>query len=322
MPKLSEYITALESNGALHHGALLSDEYKKIVLSAFVNTNETKISKKDFKENGAQYSLIRDEQGKIFAIYNPGKKEGIANGAFGIIKIAQNIETNEWCLVKIQKIKKQGNSLPGFIDKIHAEKKFVNKAQILHGYQQRMNAEKNTFVSYIFMAEVPGVAVIDAIHPERGFVKSQGENLTDLQRLIILKNALTRLNELRQNNIIHRDLSPQNIFIDEDLQVHFIDWGAAVESDMQGFCNDFPPQLGALRRKIRYANGYDFITLLDTLSELNVLDNSEVRAAMLKIRNQCGDNKKGYNNIDLTSLINSTQNLIDQHFSKQQKMSI
>src|SRR5690606_24865630 len=97
MPKIKDYIEKLENDGNLHQGFLLSEESKKLEFEWFKNTDAIKHSKEENKENNAQYSFIRDENGKIFAIYNPSQqKDGIANGAFGIVKIAQNIETGEW----------------------------------------------------------------------------------------------------------------------------------------------------------------------------------------------------------------------------------
>lgn len=67
---------------------------------------------------------------------------------------------------------------------------------------------------------------IDGIDMKR-YAKAKGGKLDSAEVFPILKDVLKALNEVHKYNIIHRDISPDNIMITRDLKAKLIDFGAS-----------------------------------------------------------------------------------------------
>ncbi|EOS69995.1 hypothetical protein C818_01955 [Lachnospiraceae bacterium MD308] len=74
--------------------------------------------------------------------------------------------------------------------------------------------------AYIVMEYVDGIDM-------RRYAKAKGGRLKPQEVFPILKDVLKALNEVHKANIIHRDISPDNIMITRNLKAKLIDFGAA-----------------------------------------------------------------------------------------------
>lgn len=74
--------------------------------------------------------------------------------------------------------------------------------------------------AYIVMEYIDGIDM-------RRYAKAKGGRLMPDEVFSILKDVLKALNEVHKANIIHRDISPDNIMITRELKAKLIDFGAA-----------------------------------------------------------------------------------------------
>lgn len=295
--KINEYIKELARTGKIEADWLLDEEEQQNVKAWFEdNLNHRKLSR---KLGFGQFSVIRDEAGNLFAIYNPSKKEGYANGNFGMIKIAQNIQSGEYCLVKIQKLLQERKN-PEMPEKVRREKEMVAKKQYLYGYQERKKTRKYEFKSYIFMKELPGLT-----GPE--FFRIYQSTLTQVEALCFIKNLLEQLDQIHLEGIIHRDLHSENILIDikDNCKVYIIDWGTSLVQDSEGYAYDHA-LTDRLKKygQYRFANGFDFETIYPLFDEaLNYVQDHEIKNLFEAVKQTTGSRVEGYQNIDLKPLI-------------------
>ena len=73
---------------------------------------------------------------------------------------------------------------------------------------------------YIIMKYVDGVDL-------RNYVRDQGRRLSEQEVLGMVRQVVISLGQIHRQNIIHRDISPDNIMIDRDGQAVLIDFGSA-----------------------------------------------------------------------------------------------
>ena len=59
----------------------------------------------DGKKFSLPFSVTQSEQGDLFAFYK-GKDRGLGAGAYGSVKLAQNLSSGNWAAIKIQRHKK------------------------------------------------------------------------------------------------------------------------------------------------------------------------------------------------------------------------
>ncbi len=301
MPKkLHYYFAELERAGTIQNNMLLSPLESEAALLYFKEPTALKLSK---KTKMTQFSVVRDEGGKLFAIHNPVKKVGLAGGAQGIIKVAQDIKTGSRCLVKVQKIPMGKNN--DALLQCQKEKFSAKKNNILYGYQLRTQKDKEHFISYMFMKELPGLPIEDGREPASSFLMLYGKTLTPGQQLTILKNLLVNFVELTHARIIHRDLHPRNILIDkdDDFKVYFVDWGSSLEMDNEGHAVGYAEHDFQKKKSVQFANGVDFLRLTDTFTELNLLGNEKIRKEVQRLVKACGNLKANYNHINVQPLI-------------------
>ncbi len=74
--------------------------------------------------------------------------------------------------------------------------------------------------AYIVMEYIDGIDM-------RRYAKAKGGRLAPQEVFAILKDVLKALNEVHKANIIHRDISPDNIMITHELKAKLIDFGAS-----------------------------------------------------------------------------------------------
>ncbi len=80
--------------------------------------------------------------------------------------------------------------------------------------------------AYLVMDYIPGDSL-------RTYLKGHGGKISEEETLTILHPVMKSLKELHQKNIIHRDISPDNLLLDEKGNVVLIDFGAARSIDFQ-----------------------------------------------------------------------------------------
>lgn len=78
--------------------------------------------------------------------------------------------------------------------------------------------------AYIIMEYIDGIDM-------KKYARQRGGTLPPGQVFSILKDVLKSLNEVHKANIIHRDISPDNIMLNKDGEAKLIDFGAAKNFD-------------------------------------------------------------------------------------------
>lgn len=131
--------------------------------------------------------------------------------------IVQRIPGTKEVIVYTGNSKKEfENGVERFLDEARNMAKFSTHPNIMNVYN--FFEENNT--AYIVMEFLHGVSL-------KQYVKAEGGKLPVEQAKEIIINVCEALKELHKENIIHRDISPDNIFICEDGRIKLIDFGAA-----------------------------------------------------------------------------------------------
>lgn len=333
MPKinLTEIAQQLEHSGLLHDQFLLSPSERDAVSKILSDPKKIKVSR---KEHISQFSVIKDENGALFAIYNP-KGHNVRNsdpagaGLHGVIKAAQNLETGEWVALKIQKGLLEGtpNEITEGkteIDQALAEKKYLGKKQSLLGGQKRIKqfSNKKMEMHYIFMNIVSGVQLMGNYGDKH--LLDYVPQMSEKDLLTLYLNILQGLKELKDQDIIHRDLHSQNILVDVDnnYKVTFIDWGSAVDSKnglWRGHNHTDPLKI---KDTIDFRNGVDVEKAINGLFNLIGEEFPEARTQLEEIfgapysgdpnsiLEQVGDQWSGFNTVDLDPWINKIKSML------------
>lgn len=108
----------------------------------------------------------------------------------------------------------------------HHMEKFMDEARAIAKFNHEPGIvsvqdvlEKNNTV-YIIMHYVNGITLEE-------YVKSHGGSLSLDKTLQIMNPVMNSLAKVHKENLIHRDISPDNIYITKDNQVKLLDFGAA-----------------------------------------------------------------------------------------------
>lgn len=267
--RIEEYLKNLIKAGKLENDIILSKTEIQWVKEAFARKKQVKIKRNKALSESIilKHSVIQDANGTFYAIL--GKSQSISlSDEQGIIKIAQNLDTGEFCLVKIIRIRdlKQEHYRKS---QAELEVNHLKQLAILKGCQFRQSpSEKFQYKCYIFMKILPGIQVESAI--TAGIFKL----FSSFEQCEFLLNVLLALDKLKQESIIHRDLHGRNVlYVPETMRIYFVDFGWAVKADKSGFWYGKSVQdIAGKGSTIRFANGIDIFEVNNNIIPRAVSD--------------------------------------------------
>lgn len=180
--------------------------------------------KKKHNEN-FEHSIIQSPNGTLFALYRKGV---IGSGAFGKIKLAQNIKNGQICAVKIEKC--SPNEAPS---SQLLESDILKICELFIDYQENTNFLKKETKKYTFMKYIPGCTLNELTQMLNAF----DLKLNWFEQGTLLTSLLCSLQKLKENNISHNDLHSNNVMINpKTMQVTIIDFGKSqIEVDKKIF---------------------------------------------------------------------------------------
>jgi len=161
----------------------------------------------------------------------------LGQGGFGITYLAYNI-------IEDKKVAIKEYFPDGVVTRAHGEtkvhiysadlkesfelgvKKFFEEAKILAKFKENPNIinvynyflENNT--AYYIMEYIDGINL-------KQYLKQNGGTISTVELFKIIFPILDALDEVHQNNILHRDISPENIYITKNGVTKLLDFGAA-----------------------------------------------------------------------------------------------
>ncbi len=186
-----------------------------IAKTYFKLKQRVKLSRK--KHKGIKHSFIKIRN-QLIALANKkseGKKAILGEGAFGIVKLAENEKGKDYAL-KIEAGKKRAFD--------NSELKVLEKVpNYYHGQAERSMPKKayrgaeTCSKLYTLMELLEGKEL-----------EKQLNILNDVQKLLVAVKSCLAIRELHQNNIIHADIKPANFMAKickNDIVVRAIDFG-------------------------------------------------------------------------------------------------
>lgn len=124
-------------------------------------------------------------------------------------------------LGKSEKIKEYKRNLDLFIEEAKSTAKFSSHPNIINVF----NFFEENGTAYMVMEYLEGMTL-------KEYLKEQPEERLDVNTTInILLSIISALKEVHKSGILHRDISPDNIFICTNNNIKLIDFGAAKFSD-------------------------------------------------------------------------------------------
>lgn len=207
----------VEKSDLQANGKLLSDNDIKKIQKEFSKrkfpANELPyLSKKILK---TAYSVIKNDD-QFFAIYGGLKaNKHLGAGAFGAAKLAQNLKSGEWFVLKVQAVQ----------DKIALEKEAaVSKTAGLtiaaDATQHKAKGDKHRQLMNLIKGE-----------SLETYLARRDNNLTSKERLEIAFKALDAFASLHSKRITHGDTESRNLMIDasdvRNIKISLIDFGSS-----------------------------------------------------------------------------------------------
>ena len=154
--------------------------------------------------------------------------ETIDKGSFGEVVMATNKNSNKKYAVKIINIRPSKNQ-PEILKEIEDELIFLNK---ITSITPRPNAIPNFYGYYVetTLSKIQNYAIIFDFFPLNFKNLISKQNLKDFSKLkIFYQSLLNGLAFLQSLNLCHRDLSPNNLMLDQQNNLKIIDFGLTRE---------------------------------------------------------------------------------------------
>src|SRR3990167_7335522 len=186
------------------NGKLLSDQEIEIIRR--IHHDDGRLLKRILQRNpelkGVHFSIQKQDD-ELYAIYRGKKKDKqLGAGSFGSAKLAQNLNTGQWVVVKIIKADKQ----PSNQDKdIEIETSALQKVNLFKKNYKRTN--KNSQEQFEIIMELGIGNNLEKL--------SQSPTKLPTQRWIgICIATLRSIKKLHEQGILHCDIKPANLTYD------------------------------------------------------------------------------------------------------------
>lgn len=240
-------------------------DIKNISEAESIPLNCTVVSSAD---NTASYAIDR-------------KVHTLASGTEGSVRVAKNLSTNNFCLVKI----KSSYNISELFSDSQREYELAKEYSDTYMLDYQAVQSNKQGKAYLFMNEILGQTI--------GEFNTEG--LSAIECLHIIHNLLLELAVLGQKNISHNDINDSNIIIDDKLKVYLIDFGRSTKNTMNGL-----------------VYGYDFDAICEIIiDDLNLIRNNPELKKLLNTKlNSARDSTGNFNYIDINDLILDVKNKI------------
>ncbi|MBR1731667.1 MAG: serine/threonine protein kinase, partial [Ruminococcus sp.] len=160
----------------------------------------------------------------------------LGQGGFGITYVAQNYQTKEICAIKeffpeTLATRIESRTVSSYTDERaesfnYGKDCFLNEAKTLaefignpHIVRVYSYFEENN-TAYFVMEYITGISL-------QSYLKNNGGKISVITAKNILFPIMDALSDVHSRGIIHRDISPDNIYITSDGNVKLLDFGAA-----------------------------------------------------------------------------------------------
>ncbi|MAZ43790.1 MAG: hypothetical protein CMF48_01240 [Legionellales bacterium] len=239
------YMVRTREHKILKDSLLSQREYDAV--RRFKDSHDSRNLKLSRKDNilDLSTSVIFDDEGHAFALFR-GKSfrqqmlqmgtplshaphradideiKTLGKGAFGRVKICQNIESGKWYAVKIIPTEGRYISPTSISQELYSEGQALHRLKRLKGRTHlKTGAEKY----YLFQQLVRGVDLHHWLHQNRQMSASSEHEKKCLR---IGLNAIRALAQCHQVGLLHRDIKLSNLMIDPvSLEVTLVDFGFA-----------------------------------------------------------------------------------------------
>ncbi|MFZ2314376.1 MAG: protein kinase [Gammaproteobacteria bacterium] len=204
--------TDLQTNGKLLSDEQIKQAQKEFAKRKFKPNEVPYLSKKILK---TPYSILKSDD-QLFAVYGGVKaNKHLGAGAFGTAKLAQNLQSGEWFVLKVQAVQ----------DKVALEKEAaVSKAAGLSIAADATSHKKTGDKHRLLMNLVKGESL-------ESYLTHRNNHLTSKERLEIAFKALDAFEALHRQKMTHGDTEARNLMIDasdvRNIKISLIDFGSA-----------------------------------------------------------------------------------------------
>lgn len=214
---------------------LLSDP--QIVAAKKYIKKDGKVSKSELKKHvdktiGFSVAKIGNRYFAIYRGFQQNKELG--SGSFGLVKLANDLETGEWCALKITKLQTQEEK-----NELQEWKGTFRGEELEQALEDKANLDKNEIAILDQLRQLKGnykkdkwdgstqSSIIMQWHPgvNLGTFTERGKTLPTVCWIDIIINTLKATQELHQTKVLSRDLKPKNIIYTPDRQIKLIDFG-------------------------------------------------------------------------------------------------
>jgi serine/threonine protein kinase len=222
------------------NGKLLSEQeiaQAKSLLQAAIRTNETpRLRARDHRY--AVVSLIDTKTNKrrYYAIYKGEKHDKhLGSGSFGKVKLMQDLDTGEWCAVKLQNL----NNIP--LKMVAQEAENLKALDQAKGFMQREEYVDKPHADILKNQSITGMEFINGMdlfdlieQPLNNNANATTEKpaIVTAYWLDIGYKAIKAIQNLHNTKHLHRDIKIENLMYERTTgEVKVVDVGMAVQTD-------------------------------------------------------------------------------------------